>query len=471
MPPVIPPPATGARSSSAPPPGAPGSSSQGEPSRRSSQPTIGDMLQCRRPEGPAAGAGGAAPEVVVLHASPKDAPPPPESTAPTGPLDQVVPPTAPEPSMEEPARPADADARALVKAKGPAQAPQDPPQPLVSLHVSPAASLLNVVSAPDSSLGSAGTTEKDWRDADVHEVTSRDGSKGMASMEMFFSDFCAYAKACAAEADHRLKRVEKVNKSVVDKRTALYNRLVANYHKAKVERADMARELEATQVPQVEEDLRAAHAQCAESEKAVKAAAVKAQETEGEVARLRRLKANHLIELDSIKRCEQEKVDDLSRWLDEVDGQCRKLHEEVTSKSEELTATAKRWVEKISALEHGLAAAFPEAQQAALDAAGKAGARRQATARQARPHFSMDDYLASMAARVEPITMLGYELCVEDALSAETKTRRLARACAIANFVNKGVFVDMADAEDDAPEADPVAGADAPPAGPPPAGA
>jgi hypothetical protein len=38
-----------------------------------------------------------------------------------------------------------------------------------------------------------------------------------------------------------------------------------------------------------------------------------------------------------------------------VDGQCRKLREEVNSKSEELTATAKRWVEEISALDRGLA--------------------------------------------------------------------------------------------------------------------
>jgi hypothetical protein len=32
--------------------------------------------------------------------------------------------------------------------------------------------------------------------------------------------------------------------SVTDRRTDLYNRLVASYHKAKAERADMARELE-----------------------------------------------------------------------------------------------------------------------------------------------------------------------------------------------------------------------------------
>jgi hypothetical protein len=123
-----------------------------------------------------------------------------------------VPPPASEPSREEPDASADADARALVKAKGPAKEPQGSEQPLVSLHVSPAASLLNAVSAPDSSLGSAGTMEKEWRDADVHEVTSRDKRKGMASMEMFFSNFHAFADATAVEATNRLKRIEKVNK-------------------------------------------------------------------------------------------------------------------------------------------------------------------------------------------------------------------------------------------------------------------
>jgi hypothetical protein len=73
------------------------------------------------------------------------------------------------------------------------------------------------------------------------------------------------------------------------------------------------------------------------------------------LGRLRWLEANHIIELDSVKRVGQEKVDNLSRRLDEVDEQRRKLHEEVTSKSEELTATAKRWVEEISTLDRGLA--------------------------------------------------------------------------------------------------------------------
>ena len=168
--------------------------------------------------------------------------------------------------------------------------------------------------------------------------------------------------------------------------------------------------------------------------------------------------------------------------------------------------------------------------------------------------FTMDDYLSSIAARVEPVTKLGWELRkaaeelmrllwptetlpedlsnliawldrapdrfldwkesatragadmalsfvlswynevsldqlefrradVEDKLPAEDKAARLARACAIADFVDKSIFIadpnppsDDEEAEDeeadDVPEDDPAAGsADAPPAGPGPAGA
>jgi hypothetical protein len=57
------------------------------------------------------------------------------------------------------------------------------------------------------------------------------------------------------------------------------------------------------------------------------------------------------------------------------------------------------------------AATFPEAQEAALKAAGEAReACRQATGEESSVYFSMDDHLAAMAARIEPITMLGYEL-------------------------------------------------------------
>jgi hypothetical protein len=171
----------------------------------------------------------------------------------------------------------------------------------------------------------------------------------------------------------------------------------------------------------------------------------------------------------------------------------------------------------------------------------------------------MDDHLAAMAARVEPITMLGYELRkaaeelyrllwptemlpgelanlvkwlesapdrlldwkesaaragadmalsfvlswyeevdldqlenrqagVEGTLSAETKTHRLARACAITDFVNHNDFVEDPTAEEEAedeeagededvddaedpPEANPTSGSDVPLAGPPSAGA
>jgi hypothetical protein len=189
--------------------------------------------------------------------------------------------------------------------------------------------------------------------------------------------------------------------------------------------------------------------------------------------------------------------------------------------------------------------------------AGKAReTRRLATGEKSSDYFSMDDHLASMAARVEPITKLGYELRkaaeelyrmlwptetlsgdlanlikwlenapdrlldwkdsvarvgadvalsfviswykevdldllenrwagVEGTLSMETKTRRLSRACAIADLINHNNFIedptpleedevedeDMADAEEEVLEANPAPGSDAPLAGPSPAGA
>ena len=189
------------------------------------------------------------------------------------------------------------------------------------------------------------------------------------------------------------------------------------------------------------------------------------------------------------------------------------------------------------------AAAFPEAQEEALAAVGRAREdRRQATGEQSSDCFTMDDYLASIAARVEPVTKLGWELRkaaeelmrllwptetlpedlsnliawldrapdrfldwkesatragadmalsfvlswynevsldqlefrragVEDKLPAENKTARLARACAIADFVDKSIFIadpnppsddeeEAAEDEeaDDVPGDDPAAG-------------
>jgi TolA-binding protein len=98
----------------------------------------------------------------------------------------------------------------------------------------------------------------------------------------------------------------------------------------------------AARVPQLEEDLRVVHVQCAKSQEVARALAAKAKVIEGELLRLRRLEANHLAELDSVKRVEQEKVDNLNQRLGEVDGQCRKLREEMTTQSQVLMATAKR---------------------------------------------------------------------------------------------------------------------------------
>jgi polyhydroxyalkanoate synthesis regulator phasin len=79
------------------------------------------------------------------------------------------------------------------------------------------------------------------------------------------------------------------------------------------------------------------------------------KETEGELARLRRLEANHLTELNAIKQVEQEKVDNLNQRLGEVDEKCQKLSNEMATQSKVLSETAKRWVDEISVLDRGLA--------------------------------------------------------------------------------------------------------------------
>jgi hypothetical protein len=66
------------------------------------------------------------------------------------------------------------------------------------------------------------------------------------------------------------------------------------------------------------------------------------KETEGEMARLRRLEANHLTELSPIKQVEQEKVDNLNQRLGEVDEKCQKLSSEMGTQSKMLLDMAKR---------------------------------------------------------------------------------------------------------------------------------
>ncbi|KAK1609113.1 hypothetical protein QYE76_032786 [Lolium multiflorum] len=199
------------------------------------------------------------------------------------------------------------------------------------------------------------------------------------------------------------------------RRTALYNGLVVGYHKAKIERADMARELEAAKDmpsprgPSSEEDL-PSRPRAALGGRGGPGRSCQAGDERG-VGAARWAGSNHITELEAAKQAGREEVEDLSRRLEEVEKQRRALRDEVTAQSQELTETAKRWVSEISVLDRGLAAAFPEAQDAALAAVGKAREeRRQATGEQSSAFFSMDDYLASMAARVEPITKLGWEL-------------------------------------------------------------
>ncbi|XP_051227827.2 uncharacterized protein [Lolium perenne] len=215
--------------------------------------------------------------------------------------------------------------------------------------------------------------EAAWHKADTCEVFSREGQPGAAPMKVVFSGYRASLKNKAAEALAQLATLEDADKAVTERRTVLYNKVVTSYHKAKIERAGLARELEAVKaeaarIPQLESDLRVARAQCATSEEANRAAAAKLKVADGELKRLRLLEANHLKELAALKKEQEEKLEGLSKRLEEVERQRLSLQQEVTTKSNELSATAKRWLGELSALDRGLAAAFPEAQEEALAA-------------------------------------------------------------------------------------------------------
>ncbi|KAK1617394.1 hypothetical protein QYE76_022911 [Lolium multiflorum] len=176
--------------------------------------------------------------------------------------------------------------------------------------------------------------EKAWHQADSCEIISREGQPGTAPLKMLFSGYRASLKNKAAEAMAQLSTLEDADKAVDERRTVLYNKVVTSYHKAKIERATLARELEAVKVeaakvPQLETDLRVARAQCAESEEAGRSAAAKLKVADGELTRLRQLEKNHLAELASLRTAEKEKVDDLSRRLDEVEKQRLELQKEV----------------------------------------------------------------------------------------------------------------------------------------------
>ncbi|KAK1606460.1 hypothetical protein QYE76_030133 [Lolium multiflorum] len=309
-------------------------------------------------------------------------------------------------SSEEPARARDADSRALVRSKGPAVSP--------TLHVAKGARLVSVPSASDSSFGSAGTMEKAWNQADSCEIISREGQPARRP-KMLYSGYRASLKNKAAEAMAQLATLEEADKMVDERRTVLYNKVVTSYHKAKIERGTLARELEAVKVeaakvPQLERDPRVARAQCAESEEAGRAAAAKLKVADGELTRLRQLEKNHLAELASLRTAEKEKVDDLSRRLDEVERQRLALQKEVTAKSTELTATAKHWTDLIGAIDRGFSAAFPETQDVALGRWRARESRGRATGEGSSESFTMEDHMSSLAARVEPITKFGWEL-------------------------------------------------------------
>ncbi|KAK1693965.1 hypothetical protein QYE76_010662 [Lolium multiflorum] len=466
VPPVVTPPPAGA-SSSAAPPSAPGQGAQGESAQR---PTLGDLFPHRArcwgragagqsvPPAAGAGAGGAAPpeEPEVVPTEPAAPPPASEPTR--------AEPAGKGPQREEPARARDVDSQALVRSKGPAVPP-------AGLHVAKGARLPG---------GAA------WHGA-------------------LYSGYRASLKNKVTEAMAQLATLEEADKMVDERRTVLYNKVVTSYQKAKIERGALAHELEAVKVeaakvPQLERDLRVARAQCAESEEAGRAAAAKLKVADGELTRLRALEKNHLAELTSLRTAEKEKVEDLSRRLAEVEKQRLALQQEVTAKSTELTATAKHWTDLIGAIDVGFAGCRlggrwrcePEAgggegssasftmedHMSSLAARVEpitkfgwelrkrlrswcrsvAGKERRKTS---QPYF-LDRAGAGSLHRLEGVChacwrrhgarpllvqrgglgQLEYRRAgVEEELSADQKAARLARASAIADFVDKRLFI------------------------------
>ncbi|KAK1652011.1 hypothetical protein QYE76_069816 [Lolium multiflorum] len=293
---------------------------------------------------------------------------------------------------------------------------------------------------------------------------------------------------CAASIFERREMSQRADDGV-GQADRLYNRLVVGYHKAKIERADMARELEAAKavaarVPQLEEDLRVAREQCAEVKEAARARIAKARRRAGAGAAARRVQPHPAEAAKEVGR-------------------------------KEATTSAKRSGGGESSARASATSGFPR-RGGGTEAAGKARRNVRRPRRESSDRFSMDDYprpwpprRADYHARLgaqkaeELFRLLGqWRRCravsldqleyrwaeVEDKLPDANKTAWLARACAIADFVDKGIFIrdpnppaedsdeesedeEMEDAPN-APEADPAAGSsNAPPAGPPLAGA
>ncbi|KAK1678958.1 hypothetical protein QYE76_039806 [Lolium multiflorum] len=379
-------------------------------------PSTGAGADSSAPPATGTGAGRAAPPTVVLDESPEGTPQAPETTGPAGPsaAPGATPPPQPtteeptqqEPARDEPARTEGADSRALVRTGTSSASPQ-------GLHVAKGALLLQVPSASDASLGSAATMEQAWLSADSYEVTSREGTTGQTSVEMFFSSLQANLKARAAEAAANVAKVEEAGKAVMDRRTTLYNRAVTHYHKAKLDRIDLARELEAVKVeaakvPRLESDLRAARAQCGESEEAGRSAARKLKLAEQELTRLRQLEQNHLIELNSLRTAEKEKVDDLSRRLTEVEKQrlrCRRRSPPIGSRRLPPSYFRPKGDARHFGLMADMLLLLAAFRQEALTAvvASLQGRRLRSSCRS----FSLEDHTASMGAASSPSWLVG----------------------------------------------------------------
>ncbi|KAK1599887.1 hypothetical protein QYE76_018722 [Lolium multiflorum] len=297
---------------------------------------------------------------------------------------------------------------------------------------------------PGRCFGSAGTMERAWNQADSCEIFSREGQPGTAPLKMLFSGYRASLKTKAAEAVAQLATLEEADKAVDERRTALYNKVVTSYHKAKLERATLARELEAAKVeaarvPQLEKDLRVARAQCAESEEAGRAAAAKLKVAEGTA-----FPETQDMALDAVGAAREAR----GRATGEGSSETFTMEDHMSSLAARVEPITKFGWELRKAAEELVPMLWPgkEAPQdissltSLIEQAPESFIEWKGSATRAGADMALS-FVLSWYNEVD-LGQLEYRRAgVEEALSAEQKAARLARASAIADFVDKRVFI------------------------------
>ncbi|XP_047085294.1 uncharacterized protein LOC124696634 [Lolium rigidum] len=401
-----------------------GSRLQGEPARTeeqpasSCQPTMEEVLRRSQPEAAAQGGAGGGGDG-CLGDTPMGGV---GSAQPIGPETAAPPP--PEPVVRKAPEPAAAPPSTESEAKAKGEAAQ--PDTQLSLHVSPTGQHVATTSASaGSGLGSIDALQQEWTDAGVHEVTNRDDIVGVAPLHGFFADMRMLVSASAKEATNQLHRTEKAVVACNEKRAAVYGQALQAYKSVKDDRDALAQELHihlatapsSAEFKRMREELAAARGRMKELEEqdtraveAANSAEARIQALEAEVSQLKKgeedLRARHQTDLDTLRLTHQGQAEELSRQLKEADAELIKVQDQHGL----LTKKAAAWVVEIDKLNHAMEDCFPKLQEADVAAILAVRQEQSCPHLDDTSHFTMEDHLAAMTARLGPMETLGREL-------------------------------------------------------------